>query len=142
MVSKIMEKSQLKKYLIFLIMIFICIYDFSIKYSLREKILLKGRKYLNKCLKGKLNRKIVTKFVNPKVTIIVPVYNCQNSIKQVIRSIQNQKMINIEIILVNDKSNDDSIKIIQNIQKTDRRIKLISNKKSMGILYSRCIGAL
>jgi glycosyltransferase involved in cell wall biosynthesis len=51
-------------------------------------------------------------------------------------------MINIEIILVNDKSNDDSIKIIQNIQKTDRRIKLISNKKSMGILYSRCIGAL
>ena len=67
---------------------------------------------------------MVTKFVNPKVTVIIPVYNCQNSIKQAIRSIQNQKMINIEIMLVNDKSNDDSIKIIQNIQKTDRRIKL------------------
>ena len=85
---------------------------------------------------------MVTKFVNPKVTVIIPVYNCQNSIKQVIRSIQNQKMINSEIMLVNDKSNDDSIKIIQNIQKTDRRIKLINNKKNMGILYSRCIGAL
>lgn len=137
-----MEKAQLIKYFFLLIMIFIYIYDCSIKYSLREKILLKGRKYLNKCLKGKLNRKIVTKFVNPKVTVIIPVYNCQNSIKQVIRSIQNQKMINIEIILVNDKSNDDSITIIQNIQKTDRRIKLINNKKNMGILYSRCIGAL
>ena len=33
-------------------------------------------------------------------------------------------MIKIEIILVNDKSNDGSIKIIKNIQKTDRRIKL------------------
>ena len=51
-------------------------------------------------------------------------------------------MINIEIMLVNDKSNDSSIKIIKNIQKTDKRIKLISNKKNMGILYSRCIGVL
>ena len=87
-----MVKTHLIKYFFLLIMIFIYIYDCPIKYSLKEKILLKGRKYLN--------RKIDTKFVNPKVTVIIPVYNCQNSIKQVIRSIQNQKMINIEIMLV------------------------------------------
>ena len=80
--------------------------------------------------------------VNPRVTIIIPVYNCQNSIKQAIRSIQNQKMKDIEIILVNDKSKDDSLKIIENIQKADKRIILINNKKNMGTLYSRCIGVL
>lgn len=97
--------------------------------NIREKILLKGRKYLNRCLKEKLNRKIYPEFVNPRVSVIIPVYNCQNSIKQAIRSIQYQKMIDIEIILVNDKSNDESIKIIQKFQKTDKRIKLINNKK-------------
>ena len=90
-------------------------YNFK-KYSIKEKILLKGRKFLNRCIKGKLNRKIITKFINPRVTVIIPVYNCQNSIKQSISSIQNQKMIDIEIILVNDKSIDDSKKIIENIR--------------------------
>ena len=51
------------------------------------------------------------------MTPIILVFNCQNSIKQVIRSIQNQKVINIEILLINDKSNDDSLEIIENIQK-------------------------
>ena len=61
-------------------------------------------------------------------------------------------MIDIEIILVNDKSKDDSLKIIKNIQKYDKRIKislhslikkkLINNQKNMGSLYSRSIGVL
>jgi glycosyltransferase involved in cell wall biosynthesis len=51
-------------------------------------------------------------------------------------------MIEIEIILVNDQSKDNSLKIIENIQKDDKRIKIIYNKKNMGILYSRSIGVL
>jgi glycosyltransferase involved in cell wall biosynthesis len=51
-------------------------------------------------------------------------------------------MIDIEIMLVNDKSKDDSLKIIENLMKTDKRIKLINNKKNMGTLYSRSIGVL
>ena len=73
--------------------------------------------------------KIYSKFVNPKVSVIIPVYNCQNTIKRAIKTIQNQKMIDIEIILVNDKSNDESLKIIQNFQKTDKRINLLIIKK-------------
>lgn len=137
-----LEKSQLKKlYIFFFLFIIIKIYYFK-KYIFSEKILLKGRKYLNKCLKDKLNRKTYKEFVNPRVTVIIPVYNCQNSIKQAITSIQNQKMIDIEIILVNDKSKDDSLKIIKNIRKYDKRIKIINNKKNMGTLYSRSIGVL
>ena len=81
---------------------------------------------MNRCIKGKLNRKIYRKFVNPSVTVIIPIYNCQNSIKNTISSIQNQKMIDIEILLVNDKSSDNSVSIIKNIQKKDKRIKLIT----------------
>ena len=131
----------MKKLYFFFFIIIIKVYYVK-KYSIIEKILLKGRIYLNKCLRGKLNRRTYIKFINPRVTVIIPVYNCQNSIRQTINSIQNQKMIDIEIILVNDKSKDDSFKIIENMQKYDKRIKIINNQKNMGTLYSRCIGVL
>jgi glycosyltransferase involved in cell wall biosynthesis len=51
-------------------------------------------------------------------------------------------MNEIEIILVNDKSEDNSLRIIENIQKDDKRIKIINNKKNKGTLYSRSIGVL
>ena len=51
-------------------------------------------------------------------------------------------MIDIEILLINDNSNDDSLKIIKKVKKKDKRIKIINNKKNMGTLYSRCIGVL
>ena len=141
MIIKNFNKFQLYKLNFIFFFIINNIYFFK-KYNIREKILLRGRKYLNKCLKEKLNRKIYSEFVNPRVTVIIPVFNCQNSIKQAISSIQNQKMIDIEIMLVNDKSKDDSLKIIENLMKTDKRIKLINNKKNMGTLYSRSIGVL
>ena len=96
---------------------------------------------MNRCLKEELNR-IYPNFDNPRVSVIIPLFNCQNTIKQAIKSIQNQKMIDIEIVLVNDNSNDDTLKIIENIQINDKRIKLINNKKNMGTLYSRSIGVL
>ena len=77
-----------------------------------------------------------------KITVIIPVFNCQNSIKLSLTSILNQKMKDFEIILVNDNSNDNSLKIINKMKKSDNRIKIINNHKNMGTLYSRCIGVL
>ena len=51
-------------------------------------------------------------------------------------------MKDIEIILVNDFSTDDTLSYIEYLQKEDPRIKIIKNQKNMGILYSRSIGAL
>ena len=70
------------KLLFFSFFIISNIYYYKI-YSIRDIILLKGRKYMNRCLRQKIYRKI-NKFVNPRVTIIIPIYNCQNSIKQAI----------------------------------------------------------
>jgi glycosyltransferase involved in cell wall biosynthesis len=102
----------------------------------------KGIKFLKKCL----NRKIIKKNKDildfPKISVIIPVYNCQNSIQISLKSIQYQKMDEYEIILVNDFSKDNSLEIIQKLQKYDKRIKIINNSKNMGTLYSRSIGVI
>ena len=79
---------------------------------------------------------------NPKVSVVVPAYNIQKYIKQAIRSIQNQEMEDLDIVIVNDFSTDNTLKIIEEIGKEDKRIKVLNNKKNMGLLYTRCIGTL
>ena len=101
-----------------------------------------GINYLNKCLNKKIIIKNNDMINSPKISVIIPVYNCQNSIQISIKSIQYQKLKEYEIILVNDYSNDKSLEIIENIKKYDKRIKIINNQKNMGTLYSRSIGSL
>jgi len=116
----------------------------KINKNLREYNLNKIRNYLNICLNGILTNKIQSTNIclNIEISVVIPVYNCQNSINNSIISIQNQKKSNFEIILINDFSKDNSKTIIENLQKKDSRIKIINNSKNMGTLYSRCIGVL
>ena len=126
-----------------IIIIILSIKVFKIYINTRIYSLHKGRKYLNICLKDKLINYNKFKFINnPKISIIIPIHNCNKTIKSAIRSIQNQNMVKIEIIVINDFSLDNSIKIIKEVMEEDKRIRLINNTKNMGILYSRCIGVL
>ena len=52
---------------------------------------------------------------NCKISVVIPVYNCEKTIKPLVRSIQNQDMADIEIILVNDNSKDNTSIIIQEL---------------------------
>ena len=72
---------------------------------------------------------------NHKISAVIPAYNCQNTIKDALRSIQNENMPYIEIILVNDNSEDNSSKIIQELREEDQRIKLINKEKRKANLY-------
>ena len=72
----------------------------------------------------------------PKISVIIPVYNSQKTIKSAIRSIQNQNMIDIEIILINDFSKDNSSQIVEEIHQNDPRIIIINNNKNMGTIDS------
>ena len=111
----------------------------------RTNILTESRYYLKNCTKGILINNNIESYNknNPiKISVIIPVYNCEKTIKAAIRSIQNQNMENIEIILVNDFSKDSSLAIIKELMKEDPRIKLINNEKNMGALYSRNVGIL
>ena len=79
---------------------------------------------------------------NPKISVVIPIYNCEKFIYRAIRSIQNQNILELEIVLVNDHSPDNTLSILEKYQKEDPRIKIINNKKNMGTLYSRSIGTL
>ena len=85
--------------------------------------------------------KVDTK-AKPKVSIVIPVYNEAKYLKDVIKSIQFQTLKEIEILIVDDKSTDNSVKKILKFQKEDPRIRLIQNKKNRGILYNRIYGGL
>ena len=69
-------------------------------------------------------------------------YNKEKYLFPFISSIQNQNLRDFELILVNDYSTDESVSIIKNIQKRDKRIILLRNKMNKGSLYSRYRGAL
>ena len=78
--------------------------------------------------------------INDKVSIIVPVYNAEKYLGYTITSILKQTYKNIEIILVNDGSKDDSLIICQNYAAIDDRIKVldipnggVSNARNCGI---------
>lgn len=78
--------------------------------------------------------------INDKVSIIVPVYNAEKYLGYTITSILKQTYQNIEIILVNDGSKDDSLIICQNYAAIDDRIKVldipnggVSNARNCGI---------
>ena len=78
----------------------------------------------------------------PKISVVIPCYNCKNYILSTIRSIQNQNFSNFEIVLVNDFPSNESLLYYEQLKKEDERIRIINNKKNMGTLYSRSIGAL
>ena len=78
----------------------------------------------------------------PKISIIIPVYNNEATLISTIRSIQNQNNEEIEIICVNDNSNDTSLKKLKLLQKEDPRLYIMRNKSNRGILYNLVNGAL
>ena len=71
-----------------------------------------------------------------KLSIIVPIYNAQNHLKKCIESIMNQTEKDIEIILIDDGSTDDSLKICNEYQRKDFRINVIHQKNS-GVSIAR-----
>ena len=94
------------------------------------------------CRKGILINGIKKSSSNIKVTVVITLFNNAESIKTAIRSIQNQKMSDLEIITVEDCSTDNSLQILGKLKNEDERIKIIKNKKNKGALYSKSIGAL
>ena len=89
----------------------------------RIESLSKGRKYIDKCLKDNMTQKC-EKVENPIISVIIPVFNCEKSIKYAISSIQNQNITNLEIILINDFSTDNSLNIFKIKIKSVLLIKL------------------
>ena len=74
------------------------------------------------------------------VSIIVPVYNTEKYIEKCIKSILEQTYKNIELILVNDGSEQKEEAIIKKYAEYDRRIRYIKNQKNQGLFLTRISG--
>lgn len=68
----------------------------------------------------------------PLISVIIPAYNCRDYIMQSVESILNQTYQNVEIIIADDASTDDTKEIIDSIK--DLRIKRFHNNKNLGYL--------
>lgn len=76
-----------------------------------------------------------------KVSVIIPTYNREKTIKRAIRSVLNQTLQDFEIIVVDDCSRDHTLEVVKKLQKEDKRIKLIAlDKNSGGPAKPRTIG--
>ncbi|MFA7140593.1 MAG: glycosyltransferase, partial [Proteiniphilum sp.] len=62
----------------------------------------------------------------PKVSVIIPVYNTDAYVEEAVRSIMNQTLRDIEIILIDDGSTDNSLSVIEKLAREDSRIQYIS----------------
>ena len=72
-----------------------------------------------------------------KVSIIIPVYNAEKFIGKTIESVLNQTYKNWEMLIFNDKSKDNSLKIIKKYSEKDERIKVVDSKENVGVVAAR-----
>lgn len=76
---------------------------------------------------------------NDKITIIIPVYNVEKYIDKCLNSVINQTYKNLQIIIVNDGSKDNSEDICKKYQKKDKRIICLT-QKNHGVSNARNVG--
>lgn len=74
------------------------------------------------------------------ISIIIPIYNGSQHIDRCLSSVLQQTYNNIEIVLIDDYSTDDTYQKCLTYQQSDNRIKLLRNTENKGVSYSRNIG--
>ena len=79
---------------------------------------------------------------NPKISLVITLYNQINYIHKIYFSIRNQSLKDIEIIFMDDDSKDNSSLIIKELMEKDKRIVYIKNPTNKGQFYSRNRGVL
>lgn len=74
-----------------------------------------------------------------KVSIIIPVYNASNKLNRCVDSVLKQSFSNIEVILVDDGSKDDSLSLCESIAQSDERVR-VYHQENAGVSAARNLG--
>ena len=75
---------------------------------------------------------------DPLLSVIMPVYNAETYVKDAVTSILNQTYKNLELIIIEDGSTDNSLQILESIK--DNKILLVKNGINRGQIYTRNLG--
>jgi len=116
----------------------------KVKYNFKKrKDMLHYKDYISLCNSEKLLNSSIYNFNDsPLISVILPSYNKEKVLMKSIRSIQNQSLKNIEIIIVDDFSTDGSNKYYKHLLQTDPRIRIFLHNKNMGVWRTRLDGFL
>ncbi len=76
--------------------------------------------------------------VNPKISVLLPVYNCELYVEEAISSVLNQTFTDFELIVIDDCSTDYTVSIIKAF--SDNRIRLIEKQVNSGLINSLNLG--
>ena len=114
----------------------------TINITLIKEMIINYQNISNTSSISKLNLKQYEKVKNPKISIIIPIYNHQEFLLNCYMSIYDQSMKDIEIIFVNDASKDNSTIIIEDLMKKDKRIIHIKNNTIKRKYHSKKKGVL
>lgn len=77
-----------------------------------------------------------------KISIIIPVFNKSKTIERTIKSILSQSLKDIQVVLVDDKSQDSSVSVIEQLQELDSRILLVKLSENSGPMFARMEGCI
>lgn len=76
-----------------------------------------------------------------EVSVVIPTYNAERYIAQTLKSVLGQQYVDFEVLVIDDKSNDSTVPIIESYAENDQRIKLIQlNDNSGGPATPRNVG--
>jgi len=104
------------------------------------KLYLKDR--TQSCSTLNISCRVHRKFSGPLVSVIMTTYNIGQRVDIAIESILNQTYQNIELIVVDDKSSDNTVEIVERWVQKDRRVKLIKLSKNVGTYVAKNIALL
>ena len=79
--------------------------------------------------------------MEPLVSVIIPVFNTGKFLEKCLNSAIGQTYRNLELIVVDDGSTDNSLEIIQQFERTDSRIKVVRHEQNRGLFQARLTGA-
>lgn len=75
-----------------------------------------------------------------KVTVIIPAFNAQKTISYALDAVCNQSHRNLEIVVVNDQSEDETLRIAESVAKKDDRLVVLSTQDNGGAYHARNVG--
>lgn len=78
--------------------------------------------------------------MQPKISIIIPVYNVERYIRECLDSILQQSYTEIEVIAVDDCGDDGSMAIVEEYAQNDHRVVVVPQEKNMGPMVAREVG--
>lgn len=80
--------------------------------------------------------------MKPLISVLIPAYNVAKYVEMAISSVVNQTYRNLEILVINDGSTDETGKILEKLAQQDNRIRIITNEENLGLIKSLNKGLL